>query len=128
MIRPGKAIGQVFSSIFKKPATISYPKIHIKMPKNFRGKISFKPSLCIGCKMCVRDCPSGAIQITKIAERQFQAEIDLAKCIYCAQCVDSCMKKALSFTDDFELAAIEKSKLKMVLNEEPKDKPQEKAG
>jgi formate hydrogenlyase subunit 6/NADH:ubiquinone oxidoreductase subunit I len=62
----------------------------------------------------MRDCPSNAITITKVGEKQFNCEINLAKCIYCAQCVDSCPKKALEATKEFELAVLDVKKLKVV--------------
>lgn len=65
------------------------------MPEGFRGKLNFNAKACIGCKLCMRDCPSDAIVIKKVGDKQFEAEIDIAKCIYCAQCADSCHKKAL---------------------------------
>jgi len=113
MIRPGKMLRQVLKSIFKKPATTRYPFIKSAMPENFRGKIVFHPERCIGCRMCMRDCPSNAIVIKKVGEKQFEAEFDLGKCIYCAQCVDSCLKKALESSKDFELAAIDRKTLKV---------------
>lgn len=119
MIRPGKMLKQVLSSIFKKPATTKYPFAKANMPDKFRGRIIFHPEKCIGCKMCVRDCPSGAIEIKKVGDKKFECEIDLGKCIYCAQCVDSCLKKALEATKDFELAVLERNKLKVTYHAEP---------
>ncbi len=119
MIRPGKMIIQVLQSLFKKPATIPYPFIKVEMPDKFRGKLKFYPEKCIGCKLCMRDCPSNAITITKTSEGKIECEIDLAKCIYCAQCVDSCPKKALESTKQFELANLKHEKLKVVLSAEP---------
>ena len=113
MIRPGKMIQQVLASLFKKPATTMYPFVKINMPENFRGKLKFYPEKCIGCKMCMRDCPSGAIVIRKVADKVFEADVDLGKCIYCAQCVDTCPKKALEATKDFELAKLDRNKLKV---------------
>ena len=109
MFRPGKMTSQVLRSLFKKPATSSYPFVKKPMPKDFRGKLRF------GCKMCMRDCPSGAITIKPVGEKKFVAEIDLAKCLYCAQCVDTCPKEALEATPDFELAQLEHGKLLVVL-------------
>jgi len=113
MIRPGKMLKQVLNSIFKRPATTKYPLVKKAMPDRFRGKILFHPELCTGCKLCMRDCPSNAITITKVGDKKFQCEIDLGKCIYCAQCVDSCMKKALEATKEYELAVLNKDKLKV---------------
>lgn len=113
MIRPGKMIREVLKSLFKKPATSRYPFVKTAMPEKFRGKLKFYPERCIGCKLCMRDCPSNAIKIIKVGEKSFEAEIDLGKCIYCAQCVDSCLKKALEATPEFELASLGRETLKV---------------
>ena len=119
MIRPGKMIKFVLNYVFKKPVTTRYPYVPSGMPKGFRGKLTFYPEKCIGCKLCMKDCPSGAITIRKAGEKQFEAEIDLGKCIYCDQCVDTCMKKALAYTDQFELAQLDRKKLKIVYGAKP---------
>ena len=127
MIRPGKMIREVLESLFKKAATTKYPLVKAVMPDKFRGKLKFYPERCIGCKMCMRDCPSNAIIIRKLGEKKFEAEIDLAKCIYCAQCVDSCPKKALESTKEFELAGLDHEKLKVVFSAETEDTVETKA-
>ncbi|MDP2906174.1 MAG: 4Fe-4S binding protein [Candidatus Omnitrophota bacterium] len=114
MIRPAKMLTELLCSILKRPVTTKYPAQDKLMPAGFRGKIKYIPQNCIGCLMCVKDCPTGAIIIKKAGEKQFEAEIDLAKCIYCGQCVDSCPKKALEVTEEFELAQLERAKLIIV--------------
>ncbi|MCX5716475.1 MAG: 4Fe-4S dicluster domain-containing protein, partial [Candidatus Omnitrophica bacterium] len=79
------------------------------------------PEKCVGCKLFMRDCPTGAIEIIKTGEKEFEAHINLAKCIYCGQCVDSCMKKALEMTPEYELAQLDPAKLRIVFNAKPKD-------
>ncbi len=114
MIKPGRMFATLLDSVFRKPATENYPAVKTAMPENFRGQIRFLAPNCIGCKMCMRDCPSDAIEIVKIAEKRFEARFDLGKCLYCAQCVDSCPKSALENTDRFELAALDAKTLRVV--------------
>ena len=64
----------------------------------------------------MKDCPSDAIHIEKVGDT-FEAVLDLDKCIYCAQCVDTCPKKALEATTKFELAQIDRKKLRVKINE-----------
>ena len=120
-------IREVLRSVLKRPVTEKYPARPAPMPGKFRGKLKFDASKCIGCKMCMRDCPTGAITIRKVGEKQFEADIDLGKCIYCAQCVDSCMKKALEITGEFELAQLNRETLKQTHGGESKGNPEEAA-
>lgn len=119
MSRPGAMLKALIESLFKKPATINYPKSKFDMPHGYRGKLKFNPDNCIGCKLCMRDCPTGAIEIIKIGDKQFEMVIDLGRCIYCGQCVDSCLRKALEVTPDVELAEINPKNLKITIRGEP---------
>jgi len=119
MKKPGKMIREVLTSILRKPATVLYPFVQVRMPANFRGKLRFHQAKCIACKLCVKDCPSDAITITKHADGKIDAEIDLSRCIFCAQCVDSCPKDALEATAEFEIANGNRAKLKVELNDRP---------
>jgi len=112
---PGQMNPEVLKSLFKRPATVKYPYEKVKMPKDFRGRIVFDAKLCIGCKMCMRDCPSKAIEIEKVGEAKvFKANFHLDRCLYCAQCVDSCPKDALKTSPQFELAKYTRDQLQEV--------------
>ncbi len=127
MRRPGRMVRQVLREAMKKPATVLYPFVKVTMPEKFRGKLLFTAGQCIGCRLCMKDCPTNAIQIRKIADKQFEADIDMGRCIYCAQCVDSCPKKALEATSEFELAHTQRDKLRTTFRGKPPSEPQEKA-
>ena len=116
MKRPGRMLGEVLAHLCAKPNTIKYPFEPAVVEAGLRGKIKFVAEKCIGCKICVKDCPADAITITKIGDKRFECVFDLDKCIYCAQCVDSCPKKALSVTNEFELAQLDKHKLRFVFH------------
>ena len=122
MKHPGKMSRVVIATAFTKPATHAYPAEKFEMPDKFRGKMIFTSERCIGCKACMRDCPSDAIHINKVADKVFEAEFDLDKCIYCAQCVDSCPKDAIDASKEFELAQLTRSKLKVVFHADPAKK------
>lgn len=112
---PGRMIIEVLESLFKKPATVNYPFIKPPVPEELRGRLKFFPEKCIGCLLCMKDCPSNAITIKKLGDKQFEAIIDLGRCIYCGQCVDSCPKKALAITNEFELAQLDPAKLQLII-------------
>lgn len=117
MKKLGKMLVEALSSLFKKPATSEYPKKRRTIHDSVAGMISFEQIKCIGCNMCVRNCPANAIKIIKLADKVFSCEMSLANCIFCSQCVLSCPKKALHTTDNFELAQIDKSKLSVKLED-----------
>lgn len=50
---------------------------------------------CTGCKLCVRACPFGAIEII-----EKKAVIDLAKCNLCGACVDACKFESIEIKKD----------------------------
>ncbi len=115
---PLRALPEVIKNLFSKPATIKYPAVKAEVFDAFRGRIVFTQSECIGCDMCVRVCPAKAIKIipseqTHAEKKIFDCLMDLNHCIFCGACADACPKNALESSQDFELAQLDKTKLKL---------------
>jgi len=103
----------LLSMLGKKPNTIKYPFVDAVVAEGFRGALKFDKEKCIGCKLCMRVCPSKAIEIEKIADKQFKAIVQMDRCVYCGQCVDTCPRDALANTKEFELASLDKDTLRV---------------
>jgi formate hydrogenlyase subunit 6/NADH:ubiquinone oxidoreductase subunit I len=93
------------------------------MPSAYRGKIVFHAAKCVGCKLCQKDCPAGALVINKVGEKRFEAIFQFDRCIYCAQCVDSCNKDAMESTREFELATLDRATLRVHYHAPPPPPP-----
>jgi len=120
-------LSQVFSQMFKKPFTNRFPAKYapknttkfleevgagraeiippIEVPKGFRGKIQYDKDKCIGCKLCIKVCPSEAIEFV---EENKKIKIYLSRCTFCSQCNDICPVKCLSMSNEFLLADSDK--------------------
>ena len=103
-------IKEVFSHLFKKPATSKYPFVKAEVPEGFRGKQVFDINLCISCGLCSRDCPAKAIEMVDVdGKRRPLFHLDL--CIFCYQCAEGCPRNAIKSSEVFELSSTNKSDL-----------------
>ena len=80
-------------NLFRPPVTTKYPAVPYEYPEKARGHIEIVIDECIGCGMCVRCCPSGALSVDKVKGTW---TIDRFNCIACGYCVTKCPKKCLS--------------------------------
>ena len=108
----GTMFQDIVESFFKKPITRLYPAENLAPPERYRGILSFDPSLCTGCKLCIKDCPSDAIDLVILdrAAKQYVMRYRMDRCIYCGQCMVNCKFKCISMSNqDWEHAALNKN-------------------
>lgn len=102
----------VFKHLFKKPVTLEYPEKKRVLNGEFRGKLEVNG--CIGCGICKKVCPSGAINYEKDETGKIISyTFDLNKCIFCGNCKYYCPQSAIKMTNEYELATDTKSDLKL---------------
>jgi|SRR5690606_16152892 formate hydrogenlyase subunit 6/NADH:ubiquinone oxidoreductase subunit I len=105
----GTMLGDVTTSLFRRPVTRRYPFERRPAPARLRGRLIWNPEKCTGCQLCCRDCPSNAIELIIIdrASKQFLMHYHIDRCTFCAQCVHSCRFNCLGMSnEDWELAAL----------------------
>ncbi|MDO4293826.1 MAG: 4Fe-4S dicluster domain-containing protein [Eubacteriales bacterium] len=98
-------------NLVSKPATVDYPAKPAEFPERMRGHIEISPWNCIGCGMCMRSCPPGAIRVDRAADTW---SIERFDCVQCGSCVNVCPKKCLSLVSGYT-APGEKKRLETVM-------------
>lgn len=110
-MKMGTMLGDVIQSLFKPPATQRYPFERGNAPERLRGLLRYDPARCVGCQLCVRDCPSNALELIVVDKpaKRFVLRYHMDRCTFCAQCVVSCRFGCLKMTsEDWELASPDK--------------------
>jgi len=97
------------------PETVRYPFGDIEMQSGLRGKLVMDPELCIGCGLCVRDCPGFALVLEKQDRHNFKLIYTSARCAFCGLCEMVCQKSAIRLVNEFVPAVINKDALIEVL-------------
>lgn len=106
----------VLKHLFMRPVTLEYPEKKRFQSDAFRGKPSVKigENGCVGCGVCKKVCPSGAINYEKDENgKVISYTFDLNKCIFCGNCMYYCPHSAITLGQNFELGTADKSELKL---------------
>ncbi|MDD5686522.1 MAG: NADH-quinone oxidoreductase subunit I [Elusimicrobia bacterium] len=97
--------------LFTHAVTVRYPEQKLVLPDRFRGVLSYDKSICTGCGLCARICPSQCITLQtrkdEITGKRFveSYEVFNGRCNFCGLCVEICPLKikAIKHTKNYEI-------------------------
>ena len=96
----------MLKNLVSPPVTKNYPESPAVYPERSRGHIEITVDECISCGLCVRSCPTGALEVDKTAGSWTINRFD---CIACGYCVEKCPKKCLHMVPGYQEPMMEKS-------------------
>ena len=131
-IDPVAGFGVTFRTMFRKVVTEQYPFEKMPTAPRFHGRHQLNRwpdglEKCIGCELCAWACPADAIYVEGASNNDDAAggserfspgerygrvyQINYLRCILCGLCIEACPTRALTMTNEYELADDSRSSL-----------------
>ena len=119
-LNPVKGFGVTFKQMLQKVDTVEYPEVQKPTAPRYHGRHQLNRwpdglEKCIGCELCAWACPADAIYVEggdNTEDERFSPgerygrvyQINYLRCILCGLCVEACPTRALTMTNEYELA------------------------
>jgi NADH-quinone oxidoreductase subunit I len=117
---PVAGFGVTLRNFFRPTVTEQYPDKKTPPMPRYHGRHQLNRyadglEKCIGCELCAWACPADAIYVeadSNTEDAQYSPgerygrvyQINYLRCIFCGLCIEACPTRALTMTNEYELA------------------------
>jgi NADH-quinone oxidoreductase subunit I len=119
-LAPIAGFGVTFKTMLTKTVTEQYPEDKRPTEPRYHGRHVLNRHAdglekCVGCELCAWACPADAIYVEgadNTEEARFSPgerygsvyQINYLRCIFCGLCIEACPTRALTMSNEYELA------------------------